>query len=286
MFIKAAWYYGPSIESVGDRDLPPKGYNLFVLSAGHTKPITKECLETMHPPRRDYQLIYMQHGSLHYFDKDGTEHIAPEGSFVLYKPLEYQKYNLYLSEEADIYWCHFTGIFAETLLKDCNIFEKRVIILTPQVEYRRIYTRMRKALENRPRHFAELCNLYLKELVTTISSAMDDETPSADLPESLKIALAYIEEHYFEKIKINDLSKIAMVNKITLTRQFDKYINLPPKKYLNKRRISKAKNLLLQTDYRVGEIANAVGFQDPLYFSTAFHTEVGMSPSEYREHSK
>ena len=72
MFIKAAWYYGPSIESVGDRDLPPKDYNLFVLSAGHTKPITKECLETLHPPRRDYQLIYMQRGSLHYFDKNGT----------------------------------------------------------------------------------------------------------------------------------------------------------------------------------------------------------------------
>ena len=193
---------------------------------------------------------------------------------------------MYLKDNTDIYWCHFAGPFAEALLKDCNIFDKRIIALTPQIEYRRIYTKMRKALENRPKYFAELCNLYLKELVTTISSDLADKALSKSLPESLRIVLSYIEENYFEDVKINDLSRIAMVNKITLTRQFEKFMGLPPKKYLNKYRISKAKNLLSQTDYRIGEIANAVGFQDPLYFSTAFHSEVGMSPSEYRAHSK
>ena len=192
MLIKAGWYYNPYI-STSERDLPPAGYSLFVISAGHTKAITKNCIETVYTSRRDYQLLYVQHGVLHCINKDGTKYTVPEGSFVLFRPLEYQHYYLNLKDDTDVYWCHFAGPFAEALLKDCNIFDKRVITLTPQVEYRRIYTRMRKALENRPKYFIQLCALYLKELLTTVASAIESENDSENIPESLKKILLYID---------------------------------------------------------------------------------------------
>lgn len=39
----------------------------------------------------------MRSGSLHFVDKDGNKHIAPEVSFVLFKPYEHQEYHIYKS---------------------------------------------------------------------------------------------------------------------------------------------------------------------------------------------
>jgi two-component system response regulator YesN len=52
--------------------------------------------------------------------------------------------------------------------------------------------------------------------------------------------------------------------------------------YLTNKRISEAKRMLRQTDKRSSEIAFAVGYKDPHYFSFVFKKVVGCTPSEYR----
>ena len=117
MKIDAAYYYGVEVLKK-DRDIIPAQFDYFVLSAGSSRPITRDYICTVHPPRRDYQLIYAHNGPIHYFDKDGTEHIAPAGSFLLYKPLEFQKYVVYKEENTVYYWCHFGGTKIEQFLKE------------------------------------------------------------------------------------------------------------------------------------------------------------------------
>lgn len=284
MLFKAGYYYDKTITQ--NRDIPPKKEMIFVISAGHSRPISKQCVETVHLSRKDYQLLYVNKGMLHYFNIDNTEHIVPEGSFLLYKPLEYQKYYMYLSENADIYWCHFSGTFVESLLKNYDIYDKKTIALSPDKKFRKLYSSMRLALENKPMYYMELCSLYLQELIITIGGEIKNQHSQNNIPSSLNYAINYIHEHYYEDIIVTDLAKICASNKITLTRHFEKYLNCSPKKYINKFRIKKAKILLLQSEYKINEISSAVGFQDPLYFSTAFRAETGMSPREYRNQNK
>jgi two-component system response regulator YesN len=52
--------------------------------------------------------------------------------------------------------------------------------------------------------------------------------------------------------------------------------------FVNGTRIEKAKEMLLRTELRIGEIAQAVGMDNPNYFSILFRKQVGMSPGEYR----
>ena len=44
----------------------------------------------------------------------------------------------------------------------------------------------------------------------------------------------------------------------------------------------KARELLLDLDMPIGEVAAECGYDDPLYFSRVFRRTVGVSPSEYR----
>ena len=284
MLIKGAYYYHdlPNREF----DIPPKGNSLFVISAGHSKALNLEQVRTIHLYRNDYQLLYVHNGSLHYFDESDTEIIIPAGGFLLYKPQEYQKYDIYKKENTDLYWCHFSGSYAEDFLKSYNLYDKRIITLSPNIQYRRIYSLLRVTLDKREKHFTDLCAVYLQELLLTVSRDMHKASSNQNMPDELKHILNYIEEHYYEDITIDELSKIGLMNKLKLTRYFNEYLKCPPKKYLFNYRINKAKTLLLQTNHKVNEIAFSVGYSNPLYFSTIFRQETGLSPREFREQNK
>lgn len=282
--IENAYYY--TFEFKKTTDIIPKGHILFLLSTGRTKLLTVPTAKTLHPPRKDYQLIYMHSGSLHYFDKDGTPHTAPPGSFVLYKPYEHQEFYITAEENADKYWCHFDGVFVEQLLQTYNLIDKRVIIVPPKKRYRQLFKLMRTTLENKPEYCIELCSLYIQELIVSLGSELKKQELYKNYPDCIRIVMEYIENNYHKKLTINELSNIGITNPKTLTRQFVKFIGEPPIKYLNKFRITKAKILLIQSEHKINEIALSVGFQDPLYFSTAFRAETGLSPREFRNQNK
>lgn len=67
---------------------------------------------------------------------------------------------------------------------------------------------------------------------------------------------------------------------------FKQYFQVSFKEYLLKKRLDKAKILLLSTDMKNYEISDAVGFSDPNYFSTAFKKHHKMSPGKYREKAR
>ena len=66
------------------------------------------------------------------------------------------------------------------------------------------------------------------------------------------------------------------------SRLFKAEIGIPFKNYLIKIRMEQAKQLLRQSDHTIAEVAAAVGFPDPNYFSEAFRKYEGVSPSQYK----
>ncbi len=94
--------------------------------------------------------------------------------------------------------------------------------------------------------------------------------------------------HFMENhLSSSDLSLTLLADQIGLSQGylsglFKKLYGLSFQEYVVKSRIEKAKVLLLTTDMKNYQVADAVGFEDPNYFATKFKKEVGTSPKQYR----
>ena len=102
-------------------------------------------------------------------------------------------------------------------------------------------------------------------------------------PAPLQSAYDYLLSHFCEDISIQDLAKSYGYTPPRFIAIFNKYFGAPPKNIILQKRISKAQQLLLQSDLSVGEISLACGFDDALYFSRIFSKYCGASPSQFRK---
>ena len=93
----------------------------------------------------------------------------------------------------------------------------------------------------------------------------------------------YLDEHYTERIVLDDLAERYYINKYYLTKIFKETYGSTINGYIIAKRITRAKQLLRFTDMTVDEIGNAVGMGDANYFSRTFRKVEGISPREYRK---
>lgn len=93
----------------------------------------------------------------------------------------------------------------------------------------------------------------------------------------------YIDRHYHENLTLKKMANKFFMNPVYLGQLFKKTYGIYFKDYLLSIRIEKAKEILRQTDLRVYEVAEEVGFGSSDYFVTQFEKIEGYTPSRYRQ---
>ncbi|MGI5971520.1 MAG: helix-turn-helix domain-containing protein [Oscillospiraceae bacterium] len=100
---------------------------------------------------------------------------------------------------------------------------------------------------------------------------------------SIRIAKAYIKDHYMESIRLNDVALVVHLNPSYLSTLFKSEVGINFNDYLIDCRLTAAKQLLRDTTLTVNQIAEKIGYSDSKYFSKLFVKVVGVKPSEYRK---
>ncbi len=95
-------------------------------------------------------------------------------------------------------------------------------------------------------------------------------------------AVARVRKNLAGELTIATEAALAHMSESYFSRLFKSEMGVGFVDFVNGARIEKARELLLYTDMRIGEIAQAVGMDNPNYFSILFRKQEGMSPSEYR----
>jgi AraC-like DNA-binding protein/ligand-binding sensor protein len=101
-------------------------------------------------------------------------------------------------------------------------------------------------------------------------------------PPIIKRAKEYIYEHHTEELSLARAAKAVNMSTFYFCKMFKKVTGINFTDYLSRVRIEKAKNLLLNPNLRVSEIAFEVGFQSLTHFNRVFKKLLGQSPTEYR----
>ncbi|MCK9861695.1 response regulator [Paenibacillus sp. ATY16] len=102
---------------------------------------------------------------------------------------------------------------------------------------------------------------------------------------SIQQAIDYIEDHYLDSdLSIKQVAENIHLNPSYLSTLFKKETGETFTGYVNKLKLQKAQVLLRNTDMKISEICQTVGFEDSTYFSSVFKKHFRISPSEFRQH--
>ena len=127
-------------------------------------------------------------------------------------------------------------------------------------------------------------NEELNRLCTLLMEQSWNPEEATTAPKKLSVAEVkeYLEQHYAEKITLDDLSKQFFINKYYLTRVFKEQFGQSITAYLTSLRITHAKQLLRFSEKSVEEIGLECGLGQLHYFSRVFKEVEGVPPSIYR----
>ena len=128
-------------------------------------------------------------------------------------------------------------------------------------------------------------NQYLSELLVCIMSESWHPEYRTTTPkkQNLSNIRDYLDNHYSERITLDDLANQFYVDKYYLTKIFKEQFGQSVNTYLANIRITKAKQLLRFSNMTVEEIGYEVGIGAPAYFSRVFKNIEGISPKQFRE---
>src|SRR5450756_927864 len=101
-------------------------------------------------------------------------------------------------------------------------------------------------------------------------------------PPVITKAKTYIQEHQTEELSLTQVAKAVNMSSYYFCKMFKKIAGINFTDYVSRVRIEKSKNLLLNPNLRVSEIAFEVGFQSLTHFNRVFKKILNESPTEYR----
>ncbi len=98
----------------------------------------------------------------------------------------------------------------------------------------------------------------------------------------LENALRYIDMHYAENIRLDEVARHIGLNPSYFSTIFKREMHIGFSQYIMKKKIEEACRLLKTTNYPLVDISNELGFDNQSYFSRSFKKFMGVSPNQYR----
>lgn len=123
---------------------------------------------------------------------------------------------------------------------------------------------------------------YMQEVFTKAIELRDSESRNR-FSSMMREATEFIDEHYDDdELSLNTVARAVNVSANYFSAVFSQEQGQTFVEYLTAKRMDKARELLRTTSMRSGEIAEAVGYRDPRYFSFIFKKTTGCTPRDYR----
>lgn len=183
----------------------------------------------------------------------------------------------------ELLWVHFHGNamdgYYHYFIKNQNpsVFHPTVSQFEPLLE------QILKLEQERAANRELLENALLHQLVTCILTYKEtSESTENSTLRKLQEIRHYLDEHYTEKLTLDELANRFYISKYHMAREFKKAFGITLVNYQTAQRITKAKEILRFTDLQIETIARECGIEDNSYFNKVFQKAEGITAREYR----
>ncbi len=226
---------------------------------------------------RSNHLIHYIHRGKGVYKTDGGEfELGPGDAFLIY-PKDVTFYKADGSDPWEYSWVEFSGSAVEGYLSSTE-FTREIPVIRNNTAAGEAMLRLAETETLNP------YKVYGRLMDALSAFATKKPQPMTMAEDYVKFALNYIHTfHYHSAITVSELSAYVGVNRSYLCRLFKEKLGVSPKQYIRTYRMNNAARLLTETNLPIGQIAQSSGYEDQLYFSTAFREFFGHSPSEHRK---
>ena len=223
-------------------------------------------------------LYNMKKNGLYFIHGLDTHFVAPEDlnhynhSIINLNTIELKKlfYILDMKEE-------FKKLFTSKGGTFCELSNEAVI------ETDKLFLEIENTLnDNREIKYARLASALIR--LVDIGIKYTEKTNKTN--DKLTDIISFISDNALNKITIDEICEKTYISKHHLCRIFKENMGVTIGEFIRKRRISVAKQLLRNNDYKITEIAQKCGFSDNGFFTKVFSKEVGITPSAFRNECK
>lgn len=218
------------------------------------------------------------------FSYNGKSHSICAGDCVWLNCAEPYSHESSAEDPWSLMWVHFhgnsAGNYYNTFLQQGNSYVFRPHNLTLFTD---VLSQLYQTQQTKSSLMELISNKYITDIITLcFTENRTGHKEESSMPGKLNQIHSYLDEHYADKITLEQLSELFFVSKFHLSREYRKTFGITLLNDLTARRISHAKSMLRFCDDSVESIAQACGFQDVGYFIKVFKKSENMTPLEYR----
>ena len=149
-----------------------------------------------------------------------------------------------------------------------------------------LFENARKEYRARKLRYIEIVRDHIRNILIEIARDLGCFNERNVGDELIQRIVDYCELHVDETITIKDLAERFNYSESHITNVCKRELGLSFAEYLRQKKMYSACSKLFRTNYKVSDIAVMVGFKDIPSFTECFKKYVGMTPSEYRKHSR
>lgn len=236
--------------------------------------------------RKDYQLIYMEHGCC-YVRIKGEELTANSGDCIIYRPGEVQDYLFLAKDDPHTYWIHFSGNICSRLFAQLSLDGVHIVRGAHNRDLEYLVAGICKYFNLKEENYPLICSGMMTSVLALCSNHLhgNDMGNKRDGSKNAHLISELISRFKLMpnmKMEISECARFCKISQSHFCRIFKEITGQSPQQYIINVRIDRAKELLTFTEHSVAQIAEATGFEDQNYFARVFKKKVGMTPSDYR----